>query len=166
MSVPAASTAFPSYSTSGFATRCIHAGQAPDPITGAVTTPISLATTFAQRSPGEHTGYEYSRTGNPTRAAFEAAIASLEGATYGLAFASGSATTATITNMLSAGDHIISVDDVYGGTNRYFKSALTTTETACACAAPRCADCHSDMAALCCAVLLRCASSVAWRSRR
>jgi len=123
MSLNDSSTAFPSYSSSGFATRCIHAGQSPDPITGAVTVPISLSTTFAQRSPGEHTGYEYSRTGNPTRAVFEAAIASVEGGMYGLAFASGSATTATIVNMLKEGDHIISVDDVYGGTNRYFKSA-------------------------------------------
>jgi cystathionine gamma-lyase len=108
-----------SYSTSGFATRCIHAGQFPDPITGAVTTPISLATTFVQKSPGLHTGYEYSRTGNPTRRAFEECIASLENAKYGLAFASGSAATATITNMFQSGDHIISIDDVYGGTNRY-----------------------------------------------
>ena len=117
----------PSYSSSGFGTRCIHAGHAPDPITGAVVTPISLATTFAQSSPGQHTGYEYSRTGNPTRAAFEAAIASVEGAAYGLAFGSGSATTATIVSMLQAGDHIISVDDVYGGTNRYFNRVAKPT---------------------------------------
>ena len=121
------SSLFPSYSTAGFGTRCIHAGQAPDPITGAVVTPISLATTFAQSSPGQHTGYEYSRTGNPTRAAFEAAIAAVEGAAYGLAFASGSATTATIVSMLQAGDHIISVDDVYGGTNRYFNRVAKPT---------------------------------------
>jgi cystathionine gamma-lyase len=123
MSSPHSSTQFPSYSTSGFGTRCIHAGQSPDPTSGAVTIPISLSTTFAQSAPGQHTGYDYSRSGNPTRAAFEAAIASVEGATYGLAFASGSATTATIVNMLKPGDHIVSVDDVYGGTNRYFKSA-------------------------------------------
>jgi cystathionine gamma-lyase len=104
----------------GFATTAIHAGTKPDPITGAVVTPISLATTFVQRSPGEHTGYEYSRTGNPTRAAFESCIAALEHAKYGLAFASGSATTVTVINMLNSGDHVISVDDVYGGTNRYF----------------------------------------------
>jgi cystathionine gamma-lyase len=104
----------------GFATTAIHAGTKPDPISGAVVTPISLATTFVQRSPGEHTGFEYSRTGNPTRAAFEECIAALEHAKYGLAFASGSATTATIINMLQSGDHVISIDDVYGGTNRYF----------------------------------------------
>jgi cystathionine gamma-lyase len=108
------------YKDCGFSTRAIHSGQLPDKITGAVTTPISLATTFIQRSPGEHTGFEYSRTGNPTRLSFEKQLASCEGGKYALAFSSGSATTATIINMLSAGDHIISVDDVYGGTNRYF----------------------------------------------
>jgi len=117
----------PSYSSSGFATRCIHAGSRPDPTTGAVVTPISLASTFAQKAPGEHTGFEYSRTGNPTRASFEATLASLENAKYGLAFASGSATTATITAMLNHGDHIISVDDVYGGTNRYFQKVAVPT---------------------------------------
>lgn len=104
----------------GFGTRAIHAGTHPDPITGAVVTPISLATTFVQKSPGEHTGYEYSRTGNPTRAAFEECIAKCENGKYALAFASGSATTVTVIHMLKAGDHVISVDDVYGGTNRYF----------------------------------------------
>lgn len=103
-----------------FATLAIHAGTHPDPITGAVVTPISLATTYVQKSPGEHTGYEYSRTGNPTRAAFEEAIATVENGKYGLAFSSGSATTATIIHILKTGDHVISVDDVYGGTNRYF----------------------------------------------
>jgi len=111
-------TSYPS--TEGFATRAIHSGTRPDPITGAVVTPISLATTFVQRSPGEHTGYEYSRTGNPTRAAFEETLAATEKAKYGLAFASGSATTVTILHLLNSGDHVISVDDVYGGTNRYF----------------------------------------------
>eukprot|EP00954_Amorphochlora_amoebiformis_P002693 211680-Amorphochlora_amoeboformis.AAC.1 len=82
--------------TQGFATRAIHAGQDPDPVTGAVSTPISLATTFVQKSPGEHTGFEYSRTGNPTRLAFEKCVASLEKAKYGLAFASGSAATVKI----------------------------------------------------------------------
>jgi cystathionine gamma-lyase len=108
-----------------FGTKAIHAGVQPDPITGAVTTPISLATTFVQKSPGVHTGYEYSRTGNPTRAAFEANIAGIENARYGLAFASGSAATVTIINMLSSGDHVITVDDVYGGTNRYFNRVAT-----------------------------------------
>ncbi|GAB5369128.1 hypothetical protein AAMO2058_001379000 [Amorphochlora amoebiformis] len=106
--------------TQGFATRAIHAGQDPDPVTGAVSTPISLATTFVQKSPGEHTGFEYSRTGNPTRLAFEKCVASLEKAKYGLAFASGSAATATIIAMLKTGEHVVSVDDVYGGTNRFF----------------------------------------------
>mmetsp|Transcript_43286 Transcript_43286/g.70405 ORF Transcript_43286/g.70405 Transcript_43286/m.70405 type:complete len:397 (+) Transcript_43286:55-1245(+) len=104
----------------GFATRAIHAGQDPDPTSGAVSTPISLATTFVQRSPGEHTGFEYSRTGNPTRKAFEECLASVENAKYALCFASGSAATATIIHMLNSGDHVISIDDVYGGTNRYF----------------------------------------------
>lgn len=109
----------------GFATRTIHAGQQPDSVTGAVCVPISLGTTFVQKSPGEHTGYEYSRTGNPTRNAFEACVASLEGAKHGLAYASGSAATATILNMLNSGDHIITIDDVYGGTNRYFNKVTT-----------------------------------------
>jgi len=104
----------------GLSTAAVHAGTHPDPVTGAVVVPISLATTFVQKSPGEHTGYEYSRTGNPTRAAFEQCIAALENGRYGLAFASGSATTATIVHLLQAGDHVISIDDVYGGTNRYF----------------------------------------------
>lgn len=104
----------------GFSTKIIHAGQDPDPITGAVCTPISLATTYVQRSPGQHTGFEYSRTGNPTRNAFEACIAASENAKFGVAFASGSAATATIINMLKSGDHVVSISDVYGGTNRYF----------------------------------------------
>lgn len=116
------STPSPTASTArvGFATTAIHAGTHPDPVTGAVVTPISLATTFVQKSPGQHTGYEYSRTGNPTRTAFEEQIAACENGKYALAFSSGSATTATIINMLKAGEHVISVDDVYGGTNRYF----------------------------------------------
>jgi len=104
-----------------FATNCIHAGQFPDPTTGAVMPPISLSTTFQQASPGDHKGYEYSRTGNPTRTQYENCVAALEKGKYGLAFASGSATTATILATLSPGDHVVSVDDVYGGTNRYFR---------------------------------------------
>ncbi|PRP88448.1 cystathionine gamma-lyase [Planoprotostelium fungivorum] len=107
--------------SSRFATDCIHAGQRSDPITGAVMTPISLATTFQQDSPGIHKGYEYSRTGNPTRTAYENCIAALEKAKYGLAFASGSSVTASIISGLTSGDHVISVDDVYGGTQRYFR---------------------------------------------
>ncbi|XXQ30197.1 Cystathionine gamma-lyase [Plasmodiophora brassicae] len=102
------------------ATRCIHAGQKADVVTGAVTVPISLASTFAQKSPGVHTGYEYSRSGNPTRKAFEDCIADLENGKYGFAFASGSAATSTILHLLQPGDHVVTVDDVYGGTNRFF----------------------------------------------
>lgn len=104
----------------GFSTRALHAGNQVDSVTGAVVTPISLATTFMQPSLGDSTGYEYSRCGNPTRHAFEQQVAALENAKHGIAFASGCACTATIVNMLKSGDHIISCDDVYGGTNRYF----------------------------------------------
>jgi len=104
-----------------FATNCIHAGQYPDPSSGAVMPPISLATTFQQASPGEHKGFEYSRTDNPTRRQYEHCVAALEKGKYALAFASGSATTATILATLATGDHVVSVDDVYGGTNRYFR---------------------------------------------
>jgi len=104
----------------GFGTNAVHAGQTPDPTTGAVIVPISLSTTFQQESPGVHKGYEYSRTGNPTRLAFEDNVAALEKGAWGVAFASGSATTATITSLLSAGDHIIAMNDLYGGTYRYF----------------------------------------------
>jgi len=109
-----------------FATRAIHVGQEPDPVTGAVIPPISLATTFKQKSAGVHTGFEYSRTGNPTRNNFEKAVASLECAKYGCAFSSGSATTAAIINLLKAGDHVISIDDVYGGTNRFLNRVANT----------------------------------------
>jgi len=104
----------------GFGTRAIHAGCHPDPHTGAVITPISLSTTFQQSSPGVHAGYDYSRSGNPTRDAFEKNIAALENAKYGLAFASGLAATSTITHVLHAGDHVVCMDDVYGGTRRNF----------------------------------------------
>jgi len=105
-----------------FATDSIHAGQPPDPISGAVITPISLSSTFAQESPGKpRNGYEYSRTNNPTRNAYEQCVAAIEGGKFGLAFASGSASTATILAMLNPGDHVITIDDVYGGTNRYFR---------------------------------------------
>ncbi|MES1909667.1 MAG: hypothetical protein MHM6MM_002369 [Cercozoa sp. M6MM] len=107
-----------------FDTQCIHAGQEPDPQTGAVCTPISLATTYAQSSPGVFKGFEYSRTLNPTRKVLEACVAELEKGKYGFAFSSGSAVTATIVNMLATGDHIVSVDDVYGGTHRYLKRVV------------------------------------------
>ena len=102
----------------GFETRAIHAGQAADSTTGAVVTPISLATTFAQDEVGKHRGYEYARTGNPTRAALEQCIASLEGARFGYAFASGLAAEDAILRALRPGDHIVMGNDAYGGTFR------------------------------------------------
>lgn len=101
-------------------TRVIHAGQEPDPSTGAIMTPIYATSTYVQKSPGEHKGYEYSRTKNPTRNAFEQCVADLEEGTAGFAFGSGMAATATILEMLSPGDHVIICDDVYGGTFRLF----------------------------------------------
>jgi cystathionine beta-lyase/cystathionine gamma-synthase len=106
--------------TYGFATRAIHAGQEPDPSSGAVVVPIHQSSTFAQEEVGVHKGYEYSRSGNPTRAALEAALAALDGGSYGLAFASGLAAETTAALLLSAGDHVICGDDVYGGTFRLF----------------------------------------------
>lgn len=106
----------------GFNTRCIHAGQEPDPTTGAIMTPIFATSTYVQPSPGKHTGYEYSRTGNPTRAAYEACIADLEGGENGIAFGSGMAAIDCALSMLDAGDHVISMDDVYGGTYRLFQN--------------------------------------------
>lgn len=109
----------------GFGTKAIHAGQPPDPQTGAVVVPLSLATTFRQTSPGVHQGFEYSRSGNPTRNAFEDNVAACENAKYGLAFASGSAATVTVTSLLKNGDHVIAMDDSYGGTYRYFTKVAT-----------------------------------------
>lgn len=103
------------------ATRAIHAGQHPDPTTGAIMTPIYATSTYVQKSPGKHLGYEYSRTKNPTRAAFEACVADLEGGVQGFAFASGMAATATLLEILKPGDHVIVCDDVYGGTYRLFE---------------------------------------------
>jgi cystathionine gamma-synthase len=102
----------------GFGTRAIHAGQDVDPVTGAVVVPISLATTFAQRAVGEHQGYEYARTGNPTRRALEACIAALEGGRHGLAFASGMAALDAVCRDLRPGDRVVLSDDAYGGTWR------------------------------------------------
>ena len=107
-----------------FATRAIHAGQEPDPSTGAVMTPIFQTSTYAQSGLGEHKGYEYSRSGNPTRTALEECLASLEDGQYGLAFASGLAAENTILSLLSAGDHLLSCDDLYGGTYRLFERVL------------------------------------------
>lgn len=108
----------------GFATRAIHAGQSPDPTTGAIMTPVYLTSTYVQESPGVHKGWEYSRTHNPTRKAYENCLANLEGAEFGFAFASGCAATTTIMQMLSHGDHVIAGDDMYGGTFRLFNRVL------------------------------------------
>jgi cystathionine gamma-lyase len=97
---------------SGFGTRAIHAGQKPDPTNGAVMTPIYLTSTFAQASPGDHQGFEYSRTHNPTRYALEDCLASLEGGRFGLAFASGLAATDAVMHLLDAGDHVVTGDDL------------------------------------------------------
>jgi len=104
----------------GFGTRAIHAGQAPDPTTGAIMPPISQSSTYVQDSPGVHKGYEYSRTQNPTRFAYERCIADLEGGTRAFAFASGLAATATVLDLLEPGAHVIASDDLYGGTYRLF----------------------------------------------
>ena len=104
----------------GFGTRAIHAGQPPDPTTGAVMTPVYLTSTYAQSSPGVHKGFEYSRTHNPTRFALEDCIASLEGGKHGLCFASGLAATDAVMHTLQQGDHVIGSDDLYGGTFRIF----------------------------------------------
>jgi len=104
----------------GFATRGIHAGQAPDPATGAIMVPIYATSTYVQSSPGVHKGYEYSRTQNPTRMAYERCIADLESGTRGYAFASGMAATATLLELFDQGAHIVASDDLYGGTYRLF----------------------------------------------
>ena len=113
-----------SYSDRGFDTRAIHAGQAPEPHTGAIMTPIYQTSTYVQQSPGVHTGFEYSRTQNPTRHALEDCIASLEKGRHGIAFASGCAATATILHALPPGSHVVSGDDIYGGTYRLFTRVL------------------------------------------
>jgi cystathionine gamma-lyase len=107
--------------TPGFSTRAIHGGQSPDPSTGAVMPPIYATSTYAQASPGVHQGYEYSRTHNPTRMAFERCIADLEGGARGFAFASGMATTATLLELVDSGSHVIAMDDLYGGSFRLFE---------------------------------------------
>jgi cystathionine gamma-lyase len=103
-----------------FDTDAIHAGQQPDPTTGAIMTPVYFTSTYVQDGPGEHKGYEYSRTKNPTRGALEACLAALEGAKFGAAFASGCAATDMLMHHLEAGDHVVCSDDVYGGTFRLF----------------------------------------------
>jgi cystathionine beta-lyase/cystathionine gamma-synthase len=109
----------------GFSTRAIHAGQDPDPTTGAVIVPIYQTSTFAQDEVGVHKGYEYARSGNPTRTALETALASLDGGQYALAFASGLAAETAVLLMLSAGDHIVAGDDAYGGTYRLFDKVFS-----------------------------------------
>lgn len=105
-------------------TLAVHAGQPPDPTSGAVMAPIVLSSTFAQRAPGEHLGYEYSRSGNPTRKALETCVAALEKGAHGFAFASGLAASTTIFATLKPGDHVLSGDDVYGGTFRLLDKVL------------------------------------------
>jgi cystathionine gamma-synthase len=109
-------------SRQGFATRAIHAGQEPDPLTGAVVTPINLASTFAQQAVGEHKGFDYSRTRNPTRVSLETTIAALEGAKVGVAFSSGMAAVDAVLRVLHPGDHVIIPNDAYGGTYRLVSS--------------------------------------------
>jgi cystathionine gamma-lyase len=105
----------------GLGTRAIHAGQHPDPSTGAIMTPIYATSTYVQESPGKHKGYEYSRTQNPTRMAYERCVADLEGGVAGFAFASGLAAAATVLDILDSGSHVIAMDDLYGGTYRLFE---------------------------------------------
>ena len=108
--------------TQGFATKAIHSGQEPDPSTGAIIGPIYTSSTYVQESPGEHKGFDYSRTSNPTRKALEICMTDLEEGGQGFAFSSGMAATATVLELLDAGDHIISMDDLYGGTYRLFEN--------------------------------------------
>jgi cystathionine gamma-lyase len=105
-------------------TLAIHAGQAPEPVTGAISTPVFLTSTYAQAGPGEHKGYEYARTQNPTREALEQNLAALEGGRHGVCFASGCAATVTLLHLLQAGDHVVAGDDLYGGTFRIFNRVM------------------------------------------
>ncbi|AFC87173.1 cystathionine gamma-synthase [Frateuria aurantia] len=111
----------------GLGTRAIHAGQQPDPATGAIMTPIYATSTYVQSSPGVHQGYEYSRSQNPTRQAYEACIADLEGGVAGFAFASGLAAAATALELLDSGSHVIAMDDLYGGSYRLFDKVRRRT---------------------------------------
>ena len=105
----------------GIATRAIHAGQEPDKSTGAIMVPIYATSTYVQKSPGKHQGYEYSRTQNPTRTAYEKCVADLESGAFGFAFASGMAAADTILSLLKVGDEVLAIDDLYGGTRRLFE---------------------------------------------
>src|SRR5688500_15998198 len=113
--------------TLGFSTRAIHGGQSPDPTTGAVMPPIYATSTYAQSSPGVHKGYEYARTQNPTRMAYERCIADLESGSAGFAFASGLAASATVLELLDHGAHVVAADDLYGGTRRLFEKVRKRT---------------------------------------
>ena len=108
-----------------FATKAVHAGQGPDAETGAIITPIYQTATYVQQSPGVHKGYEYGRTGNPTRGALERNIAALENGKFGFAFSSGMAATSTLMGLVKQGDHVIVTENVYGGTYRYFEQIMT-----------------------------------------
>jgi len=110
---------------SHFATRAVHAGQKPEESSGAIITPIFQTSTYVQKSPGDHKGYEYGRTANPTREALEANVAALESGKHGFAFSSGMAAISTIAGLLKQGDHVIVTDNVYGGTYRYFQQVMT-----------------------------------------
>jgi cystathionine beta-lyase/cystathionine gamma-synthase len=112
------------HDTAGFNTICIHAGQTPDPATGAIVTPIYQTSTYVQDALGQHKGYEYARTQNPTRAALEANIAAIEKGRAGFAFASGMAAIAAVATQLSDGDHVVVTDNIYGGTYRLFEQVL------------------------------------------
>ncbi len=111
----------------GFSTRAIHAGQSPDPTTGAIMTPIYATSTYVQSAPGEHQGFEYSRTHNPTRQAYERCVADLENGKEGFAFGSGLGATSTLLELLPSGSHIIAMEDLYGGTNRLFNRVRKKT---------------------------------------
>lgn len=119
--------ATPGASRPGLGTLAIHGGQAPDPSTGAVMPPIYATSTYAQASPGVHQGFEYSRTHNPTRFAYERCIAALEGGSRGFAFASGMAATSTVLELLDSGSHIVAMDDLYGGSYRLFERVRRRT---------------------------------------
>ncbi|MBO9715286.1 MAG: cystathionine gamma-synthase [Pseudoxanthomonas sp.] len=121
MTEQASKRAVPGGRPLALATLAIHGGQAPDPSTGAVMPPIYATSTYAQSSPGEHQGFEYSRTQNPTRFAYERCVAALEGGSRGFAFASGMAATSTVLELLDSGDHVVAMDDLYGGSYRLFE---------------------------------------------
>ncbi|MGE0355068.1 MAG: PLP-dependent transferase, partial [Gemmatimonadales bacterium] len=115
----------PEHAEEGFATRAVHAGQTPDPLAGAVMTPIYQTSTYVQEALGRHKGYEYARTQNPTREALERNVASLEGGSHGFAFASGLAAIDAVLKLLATGDHVICGENLYGGTHRLMERIYT-----------------------------------------